>query len=251
MRLCRFEDPIPSTDIEGLIELRAETDLPVEVGEFLYSIQGFAEYIRRDALDIVRLISDNVGGITGSFRVGLLADAFGMPCTPHNWGNGFDLAVHMQLELALPNGYWFEMPYPPTLTDRAYLNHQFRLDKDGYVNAPPGPGLGVTSITTPSTRSCCASTVSGGSQPREGRIKGAFVPGDDQQFAGLSLAALATEAVVSITAHVGPCKPDGLRSRIGCGLRQERSRRCRRGKQVPFLGLLGFVSEHSGLSRDV
>jgi L-alanine-DL-glutamate epimerase-like enolase superfamily enzyme len=76
--------------------------------------------------------------------VGQLADAFGMPCTPHNWGNGFDLAVHMQLELALPNCYWFEMPYPPTLTDRAYLNHQFRLDKDGYVNAPPGPGLGVT-----------------------------------------------------------------------------------------------------------
>jgi L-alanine-DL-glutamate epimerase-like enolase superfamily enzyme len=138
-----FEDPIPSSDIEGLIQLRQKLTVPIEVGEFLYSVQGFAEYIRRGALDIVRLISDNVGGITGGFRIGQLADAFGMPCTPHNWGNGFDLAVHMQLELALPNCYWFEMPYPPTLTDRAYLNHQFRLDKDGYVNAPPGPGLGV------------------------------------------------------------------------------------------------------------
>jgi L-alanine-DL-glutamate epimerase-like enolase superfamily enzyme len=35
------------------------------------------------------------------------------------------------------------MPYPPTLPDRPYMKHQFRLDKDGYVNAPPGPGLGV------------------------------------------------------------------------------------------------------------
>jgi L-alanine-DL-glutamate epimerase-like enolase superfamily enzyme len=138
-----FEDPIPSTDIEGLIELRQKLTVPVEVGEFLYAIQGFAEYIRRGAIDIVRLIADNVGGITGSFRVGQLADAFGMPCTPHNWGNGFDLAVHMHLELALPNCYWFEMPYPPTLTDRAYLKHKFRLDKDGYVNAPSGPGLGM------------------------------------------------------------------------------------------------------------
>ncbi|MGD1031255.1 MAG: enolase C-terminal domain-like protein [Opitutaceae bacterium] len=138
-----FEDPIPSTDIEGLIELRQKLTVPIEVGEFLNAIQAFAEYIRRGALDIVRLISDNVGGITGSFRVGQLADAFGMPCTPHNWGNGFDLAVHMQLELALPNCYWFEMPYPPTLPDRSYMKHQFRLDKDGYVNAPPGPGLGV------------------------------------------------------------------------------------------------------------
>jgi L-alanine-DL-glutamate epimerase-like enolase superfamily enzyme len=139
-----FEDPIPTSDIEGLIELRQKLTVPIEVGEFLYGIQGYAEYIRRGALDIVRLISDNVGGITGSFRVGQLADAFGMPCTPHNWGNGFDLAVHFQLELALPNTFWFEMPYPPTLTDRPYLKEKFRVDADGYVAAPKAPGLGVT-----------------------------------------------------------------------------------------------------------
>jgi len=139
-----FEDPIPTSDIEGLIELRQKLTVPIEIGEFIYGIQGYAEYIRRGALDIVRLISDNVGGITGSFRVGQLADAFGMPCTPHNWGNGFDLAVHFQLELALPNTFWFEMPYPPTLTDRPYLKEKFRIDKDGYVQASKAPGLGVT-----------------------------------------------------------------------------------------------------------
>jgi len=137
-----FEDPIPTTDIEGLIELRQKLSVPIEVGEFIYAIQGFAEYIRRGALDVVRLIADNVGGISGSFRVGQLADAFGMPCTPHNWGNGFDLAVHFQLELALPNCFWFEMPYPQTLTDRAYLKDQFRIDKEGYVVASTEPGLG-------------------------------------------------------------------------------------------------------------
>ena len=137
-----FEDPIPTSDIEGLIELRQKLDVPVEIGEFIYAIQGFAEYIRRGALDIVRLIADNVGGISGSFRVGQLADAFGLPCTPHNWGNGFDLALHFQVELALPNCFWFEMPYPQTLTDRAYLKDQFRIDKDGYVPASAEPGLG-------------------------------------------------------------------------------------------------------------
>jgi len=138
-----FEDPIPSTDIEGLIYLRQKLTVPIEVGEFLYSVQAFAEYIRRGAMDIVRLIADNVGGITGSFRIGQLADAFGMPCTPHNWGNGYDLAVHMHVELALPNCYWFEMPYSPLQVDRPYLKHKFRLDKDGYVAAPTGPGLGM------------------------------------------------------------------------------------------------------------
>jgi L-alanine-DL-glutamate epimerase-like enolase superfamily enzyme len=44
-------------------------------------------------------------------RVGMLADAFGLECTPHNWGNVLDLAVHFYLESALPNAYWFEMPH--------------------------------------------------------------------------------------------------------------------------------------------
>ncbi len=138
-----FEDPLPSTDIEGLIELRQKLRVPVEVGEFLFGIQGFAEYIRRGAMDIVRLIGDNVGGVSGSFRVGQLAEAFGMPCTPHNWGNAFDLAMHFQIELALPNCYWFEMPYPQTLTDRPYIKEKFRIGTDGCVLASAEPGLGV------------------------------------------------------------------------------------------------------------
>ena len=98
-----FEDPIRTTDQEGLIQLCAALNLPIHVGEFIYSIADFADYIKRDALDVVRLIADNVGGISGAMRVGLLADAHGLECTPHNWGNVPDMALHFHVELALPN----------------------------------------------------------------------------------------------------------------------------------------------------
>jgi L-alanine-DL-glutamate epimerase-like enolase superfamily enzyme len=137
-----FEDPIRTTDIEGLIELGKALDLPLHVGEFLASISDFADYISKGALDVARLIADNVGGISGSMRVGLLADAFGLECTPHNWGNVIDLAVHFHLELALPNTYWFEMPFPASYADRPYHKDKFRIDKDGYIMAPTEPGLG-------------------------------------------------------------------------------------------------------------
>jgi L-alanine-DL-glutamate epimerase-like enolase superfamily enzyme len=137
-----FEDPIRTTDMDGLIELRSKLSLPLHVGEFLYSISDFAEYISKGALDVARLIADNVGGISGSMRVGLLADAFGLECTPHNWGNTLDLAVHFHLELALPNAAWFEVPYPPELSDHPYFNYKFRPDKDGFIPAPTEPGLG-------------------------------------------------------------------------------------------------------------
>jgi L-alanine-DL-glutamate epimerase-like enolase superfamily enzyme len=137
-----YEDPIRSIDLEGLVELNRVLDLPLHIGEFLFSIADFAEYIRRGALDVVRLIADNVGGISGSMRVGMLADAFNLECTPHNWGNPTDLAVHFHLELAMPNAYWFEMPHPAAAVDRPYHKDKFRIDKDGYVLAPTEPGLG-------------------------------------------------------------------------------------------------------------
>jgi L-alanine-DL-glutamate epimerase-like enolase superfamily enzyme len=137
-----YEDPIRTTDQEGLIELCAALNLPIHVGEFIYSIADFAEYIKRDALDVVRLIADNVGGISGAMRVGLLADAHGLECTPHNWGNVPDMALHFHVELALPNAYWFEMPFPAEYADRPYYKDKFRINEEGYVLAPTGPGLG-------------------------------------------------------------------------------------------------------------
>jgi len=137
-----FEDPIRTTDMAGLVELNKALDLPLHVGEFLFSIADFAEYIKAGALDVARLIADNVGGLSGSMRVGMLADAFNMECTPHNWGNPMDLAVHFHLELALPNAVWFEMPHPASYVDRPYHKDKFRIDKDSYVLAPTEPGLG-------------------------------------------------------------------------------------------------------------
>jgi L-alanine-DL-glutamate epimerase-like enolase superfamily enzyme len=137
-----FEDPVRTTDMDALIELCATLDLAIHVGEFIYSISDYADYIKHNALSVVRLIADNVGGISGSMRVGLLADAFGLECTPHNWGNMFDLALHFHVELALPNAYWFEMPFPAEYADRPYSTYKFRPDADGYIPAPTEPGLG-------------------------------------------------------------------------------------------------------------
>jgi L-alanine-DL-glutamate epimerase-like enolase superfamily enzyme len=138
-----FEDPIRTTDMDGLIELNRALGLPLHVGEFLYSISEFAEYISKGAMNVARLIADNVGGISGGMRVGLLADAFNMECTPHNWGNAIDIMLHFHLELALPNCSWFELPMPPSTADHPYMNTRFRPDADGFIHAPTLPGMGV------------------------------------------------------------------------------------------------------------
>lgn len=137
-----FEDPIPTTDIDGLVQLCQALDIPVHIGEFIFSPYNYAEYIRRGAVDVVRFITDNVGGITGGMKIARLAECFGMECAPHNWGETFDHAVHFHCELAMPNNQWFEMTVPQGVGDRPYIKDRIRIAKDGYVDAPVKPGLG-------------------------------------------------------------------------------------------------------------
>jgi L-alanine-DL-glutamate epimerase-like enolase superfamily enzyme len=137
-----YEDPIPTTDVEGLAALCQAFDIPIHAGEFIFSIYDYAEYIRRGAVDVLRFIVDNIGGISGGMKVARLAECHGMECAPHNWGEALDHAVHFHCELAMPNNVWFEMTVPQGQADRPYFKDTIRIDKDGYVPAPTKPGLG-------------------------------------------------------------------------------------------------------------
>ncbi len=144
-----YEDPLPTTDIDGLVELRSKVDVPLHIGEFIFSPYDYGEYIRRGAMDAVRFVVDNVGGITSGMKIGHLAELFSMPCVPHNWGNAYDQSVHFQCELAMPNAPWYEKTLPTSATadlqgasDLPYLKDSFRVQPDGYVDASTKPGLG-------------------------------------------------------------------------------------------------------------
>jgi len=137
-----FEDPIPTSDIDGLAELARALDVPIHIGEFLFSMYDYAEYIRRGAVDVVRFIVDNVGGITGGMKIANLAECFGLECAPHNWGDTLEQAVHFHCELAMPNSTFFEMTIPQGYYDPPYLKDRIQVAPDGYVYAPTKPGLG-------------------------------------------------------------------------------------------------------------
>jgi L-alanine-DL-glutamate epimerase-like enolase superfamily enzyme len=142
LKFVAYEDPLPTTDIEGYVELCRALDVPIHAGEFIFSIYSYAEYVRRRAVDVLRFIVDNVGGITGGMKIAAMAECFGLECAPHNWGDTLDHAVHFHCELAMPNNVFFEMTVPQGTYDRPYMKDRIRIAKDGYVYAPTKPGLG-------------------------------------------------------------------------------------------------------------
>ena len=131
--LAWLEEPLPAEDLAGHVELAAHTDIPIAVGESLYSAQHFREYLERDACSIVQVDCARIGGITPWLKVAHLAETFNVAVCPH-----FLMELHVSLTAAVPNAAWVE--YIPQLDD---LTTSRLAIENGYALAPSEPGLGI------------------------------------------------------------------------------------------------------------
>jgi L-alanine-DL-glutamate epimerase-like enolase superfamily enzyme len=128
-----FEEPLPADDVEGHVRLAGSTPIPVAVGESLYSVGQFRDYLARGAAGIVQVDVARVGGITPWLKVAHLAEAFNVAVCPH-----FLMELHVSLVAAVPNGRYVE--HIPQL--RAITRSEMVI-RDGHAIAPTAPGLGL------------------------------------------------------------------------------------------------------------
>jgi L-alanine-DL-glutamate epimerase-like enolase superfamily enzyme len=131
--LAWYEEPLPAEDLGGHVRLSALTTLPIAVGESIYSLSHFREYLQREACSIVQVDVARIGGITPWLKVAHLAEAFNVPVCPH-----FLMELHVSLSAAVPNGRWIE--YIPQLD--ALTTTTMRIE-DGRAVPSDTPGLGI------------------------------------------------------------------------------------------------------------
>lgn len=128
-----LEEPVPADDIAGHARTARSTSIPVAVGESLYSIGQFAEYIRQGAVSIIQVDVARVGGVTPWLKVAHLAEAHDILVCPH-----FLMELHVSLCAAIPNGRYVE--YIPQLS--AITRSSLTIE-DGAAVPPSTPGLGI------------------------------------------------------------------------------------------------------------
>ncbi|MBP2472013.1 L-alanine-DL-glutamate epimerase-like enolase superfamily enzyme [Crossiella equi] len=128
-----LEEPLPADDVAGHQRLAAATSIPVAVGESLYSVGQFREYLHRQAAGIVQVDVARIGGITPWLKVAHLAEAYHVQVCPH-----FLMELHVSLAAAVPNGRYVE--HIPQL--RAVTTAELAF-VDGHALAPDAPGLGI------------------------------------------------------------------------------------------------------------
>ncbi len=128
-----FEEPLPADDITGHARLAAASEVPIAVGESLYSVTQFAAYVQQGAASILQVDVARIGGITPWLKVAHMAEAFNLAICPH-----FLMELHVSLCGAVPAAQWVE--YIPQLDSIA----SSRLTiEDGCAVVPLSPGLGI------------------------------------------------------------------------------------------------------------
>jgi L-alanine-DL-glutamate epimerase-like enolase superfamily enzyme len=83
LRLHWVEEPLPADDLRGHVNLRSAIDVPLAIGESLYTTYRFRDFLAAGACDVVQPNVLRVGGITPFMRIAELAHAYDVPVMPH------------------------------------------------------------------------------------------------------------------------------------------------------------------------
>jgi L-alanine-DL-glutamate epimerase-like enolase superfamily enzyme len=128
-----FEEPLQADDVAAHVELSRRTCVPIAVGESMYSLSQFKDYLHAGAASIVQVDVARIGGITPWLKTAHLAEAFNVMVCPH-----FLMELHLSLVCAIPNAKWLEyIPQLDTVT-----SEQMRIE-NGFATPSDEPGLGI------------------------------------------------------------------------------------------------------------
>jgi L-alanine-DL-glutamate epimerase-like enolase superfamily enzyme len=132
-----LEEPVPADDIPGLARYKRGTDLPLATGEHEYTKFGVRDLVLNEAADVVQVDGTRVGGYTELLKVAAITQAWHLKLAPHAMEY-----VHSHFVSATPNSLFLER----LLIFEELSANVFKyvpLPKDGYLEIPDLPGLGL------------------------------------------------------------------------------------------------------------
>ncbi len=134
-----IEEPCQCQNVDTMVDIARGTHIPIATGERIFTKWGFREILEKGAASIIQPDLCHAGGITEGRIIAGMAEAYYVPIAPHNPMGPISLAVGLQLAASIPN---FLVQEQVSLGE-GYLKNPFKLQKDGTVLVPKGPGLGI------------------------------------------------------------------------------------------------------------
>lgn len=139
--LLWIEDPIPSSEAAELKTLKEAVEIPIAAGDEESVLAHVRDIIAQRAVNVLRLDSTTIGGLSSFMEVAKHASAAGLQVSPHVYPE-----IHHHTVLAF-SGIAPVETYP--LQSETWGAHRFLMnegispDADGLVDPPQAPGIGI------------------------------------------------------------------------------------------------------------
>jgi L-alanine-DL-glutamate epimerase-like enolase superfamily enzyme len=144
--VSHFEEPCPYWELDWTREVAEALELDVTGGEQDWDLGVWRRMVATRAVDVVQPDVCYVGGLTRALCVAAMADAAGLPCTPHSANHSLVLVFTLHLMASIQNaGRYVEFSIEPD-ADYPWQIGMYEPRPqvvEGLVEVPSGPGWGV------------------------------------------------------------------------------------------------------------
>ncbi|MBS1748216.1 MAG: mandelate racemase/muconate lactonizing enzyme family protein, partial [Bacteroidetes bacterium] len=137
-----LEEPLPAEDYIGYKRLTESTTMRIATGEEESGRLAFARLINETHIDVVQPDMSRCGGLTEAKKIATMAADANILCVPHAFKTGVLVAASIHLIAAIPHAPFLEFSVTESAIRKELLVKPF-VQKDGFVQVPQTPGLGI------------------------------------------------------------------------------------------------------------
>lgn len=137
-----LEEPLPAEDLVGYRKLVESTSTRIATGEEESGRLAFSRLIHETHIDVVQPDMSRCGGLTEAKKIAVMAADQNILCVPHAFKTGVLVAASLQFIASIPHAPFLEFSITESAIRKELLVNPF-VQKDGYVEVPQLPGLGI------------------------------------------------------------------------------------------------------------
>lgn len=139
-----LEDFLHPENYEGYAAVKAAgVRTRIAAGEQEATGWGFHDLIQRGRIDVAQPDLSRCGGFTQARRIVWEAERAGIDVCPHAWLTDLLSAASLHFNAVLPRSLFLEYNVCENPMLREVIRNPVRLEPDGTIAVPTGPGLGI------------------------------------------------------------------------------------------------------------
>lgn len=137
-----LEEPLPAEDYRGYKRLTESTTMRIATGEEESGRLAYQRLVNETGVDVIQPDMSRCGGLTEAKKIGTIAADNNILCVPHGFKTGVLVAASIHFIASVQHAPFLEFSVTESAIRKELLAKPF-AHKNGYVDVPQAPGLGI------------------------------------------------------------------------------------------------------------